>query len=232
MFGTRRFLLAALVMFAALILSACGPSFSEYMRNVRTSQVNSNIKRSPEVVIGSTDVGGGFGTFGLVTSGISLAGDIAASAVSMEQQKRLQTIISPEMLVDQIHNAFSSQFSGSTGIPVVSYSEHSDIRIVITVPSFGIYASSITSPYNFFMNADVSVVYLPENKRIYDRQVFLERSLGDLDMYGSIASVAISGALNLSAFFTLSDPQIVEIFNYLAVELGNTIATYIFEDSL
>ncbi|MFA5623821.1 MAG: hypothetical protein WC966_02030 [Bradymonadales bacterium] len=229
----KRFQIVFFAIAVALLFSACGPSFSDYMRDARSTQVNSTIIRDPEVIIESRNSAGrSRGKLGMVIEGINVASDVAATAVSMEQQKRLQEILSPDDLVMQIHQALTQQLTRTINIDIVDTTQASDVRINTIVKSYGINASSITSPFYFYVYADVDVIYLPENKRIYRRPVVLQRSLSDLDMYGSIASAAISGAMNLSAFFSLSDPQIVEIFNYLAVELGNTIATYIYNDSL
>ena len=103
---------------------------------------------------------------------------------------------------------------------------------------------------NFYVEADIRVIYTPEMETIYSNGATLMHSASDIiSEMANAASMEIymsghlsrreyatfnainnvghlaKGAANLAAFFKLTDQEIVAIFDYLAFDAGGTIGS-------
>ncbi|MBQ1926498.1 MAG: hypothetical protein II767_04840 [Proteobacteria bacterium] len=242
-------------LFLMVVLAGCGPSLKEYVGMSNNYNTKVTAKNGVVVDIGSTDTAASHagGVFGLVGSAVNIAADVSAMAISSEQEARLHRIVDPAVIGALVSDGFSDAFADETHLVEIKDNSRPDLRIRLTVRRYGLWADSVLSPMNFFMEARISIIYEPEMKEIYSNGVSLMREVSSvfsdianaLDAsvtgtayatvpnthrtYKSLAAIddtgrLVSGAANLTAFFQLSDEEISAVFQYMAYDTGLLIA--------
>lgn len=230
--------------------AACGPSLGEYVGRSATYHSMISTNASVSVNIEPNNVTASrHGTMGAISSVINSVGAIGAIALSADQQLRLQNVVSPHAMAQNVAMGFDSGFTGSTHLQVVPPDANPDIRIMLNIDSYGIWAESLTSPMNFFVEAELTVVFTPEMRTVYSSGVSIVREVGSaLNAAGQIAAevsasvagqatqsyrtaLAVydvaslgAGVANLTAFLQMSDAELSSAFYYMAVDAGAYIA--------
>lgn len=231
--------------------AACGPSLGEYVGRSATyhSMISTNASVSVNIEPNDVTSSRHSGTLGIISSVVNTAGAIGALALSADQQLRLQNVVSPHAMAQNVAMGFDSGFTGSTHLQVVPPDANPDIRIMLNIDSYGIWAESLTSPMNFFVEAELTVVFTPEMRTVYSSGVSIVREVGSaLNAAGQIAAnvsanvagqatqsyhtaVAVydvaslgAGVANLAAFLQMSDAELSSAFYYMAVDAGAYIA--------
>ena len=152
---------------------------------------------------------------------------------------------------------FDNGFTDATHLQVVPDSTNPDIRIMLNIRSYGIWAESLMSPMNFFVEADLKLVYTPEMKTVYSTGVSIMREVSSVLSSVAEANVEVSvevtgnarpnynavaaahdaarlgaGVANLTAFFKMSDEEVTSAFYYMAVDAGSFIRSIRLRDAL
>lgn len=242
----RKTLILFTALFCMAVMSGCGPSFREYvaMSSTYSDAINNRTSVSVTIEPGNV-VHEGPGIFGTIGAVVNTATAIGGAVVEQEQNTRLQQLIYSQDVTNLVANGFNDGFVQATHLQYVDASSNPDLRINITVRKYGLWAESLLSAMNFYVDCDVEVIYTPEMRRIYTNNVIVQREVASVfsemsknvhvDIYGGrdarIASGAINetarlvnGAANLTAFFELTDQQIQEIFSYMSYDAGLYVA--------
>lgn len=233
--------------FCMAIMSGCGPSFKEYvaMSSTYTDAINNHTSVSVTIEPGNV-VHEGPGIFGTIGAVVNTASAIGGAVVEQQQEARLQQLIYSEDVSNLVANGFNDGFVQATHLQFVDPSANPDLRINITVRKYGLWAQSLMSAMNFYVDCDVEVIYTPELRRIYRNNVIVQREVAsvfseisrnvsvEVSGGGRDARIAVgaindaarlvNGAANLTAFFELTDEQIQQIFAYMAYDSGLYVA--------
>lgn len=247
----KKYIGVVLSLAAVAALSSCGPSLGEYValsstyKSTIASTARVRVDIEPADVVSS----GGNDTFALIGSLVNTASAISSVAISADQQDRLARIVDTETMVQNVAAGFDSGFVGATHMQSVPDATAPDIRIMLQIRSYGLWAESLASSMKFFVEADVKVIYTPEMKTVYSTGVSLMREASavidavsraaaghvvvtvDAMTYGrqpariagDVANLAV-GAANLTAFFKLTDDDVSTAFYYMAIDAGQYIA--------
>ncbi|MBQ9242362.1 MAG: hypothetical protein IJ165_03915 [Proteobacteria bacterium] len=242
-------------LFLMVAVAGCGPSLKEYVGMSSNYYSKVTAKSAVAVDIGSTDTAASHsgGVFGMIGTAVNIAADVSAMAISSEQEARLHQLVDPAVVGGLVSDGFNDAFADETHLEVAPDSATPDLRIRLTVRRYGLWADSLLSPMNFFVEAQISVIYTPEMKEIYSSGVSLMREVSnafsdvanavDAGVTGGVnASVPnvrrtrnalaavndtgrlVSGAANLTAFFELTDEEIRAVFEYMAYDTGVLIS--------
>lgn len=244
----KKILVAVSVLSMSFVLG-CGPSLKEYVGQSQTYFSRISTTASPTVTIeGNNIVPQGRSTLGRIGGLINTASAVTSVVLSSEQNDRIQKIVDPTVLATNVAYGFDSNFAGATHLQSRENATEGDIQIMMTIESYGLWSQSLTSPMNFFLEADIRIVYMPEMKTIYRNGVSLMREAANAFSKGAEAlasnttiyrhtrlgtvtnvTALVSGAANLTAFFELTDEDIAGIFDYMAVDAGSYIANELVE---
>lgn len=242
-------------LFLAVAMSGCGPSLREYIGMSSSYSSKVTAKNVVTVDIGSTDTAASHssGVFGMVGTAVNIAADVSAMAISGDQEARLRRIVDPAVIGALVSDGFDDAFADETHLEIAPNGSNPDLRVRLTVKRYGLWADSLLSPMNFFMEAQISIIYTPEMKEIYTNGVSLMREVSTVfseianaldatvtgtayatvprtrrtrDKLAAIddAGRLVSGAANLTAFFGLTDEEISTIFQYMAYDTGVVIS--------
>lgn len=246
-----------LVLFVASVAVGCGPTLGEYVAKSATYRSTIATTASVTVDIEAGDVvsGGGRGTFGAISSVLNTAAAVGAMALSADQNKRLQRLINSTKMAQNVAAGFDRGFVGATHLQSVMDASNPDLRIMLQISEYGLWAESIMSPMKFYIVADLRVVYTPEMTTVYRNGVSIMREVDD--MLSEIAKTAgtataltvsmagagygaarvtqdvsrlIAGAANLTAFFKMTDAEIKLAFDYMATDAGAFVANQLVSD--
>ena len=251
----KKIICGFIALFCILILSGCGPSLKDYVRQSKSYNNRVAATTSATVNIESRNVVRTHGmgrTLGTMGTMVNTASKVAAAAISSEQRQRLNNIIVPENIGLATNDGFNTSFEGTTHIKAIDSDSNPDLRIMLTIKDYGLWAASLVDPIQFFVEAEIQVVYTPEMKTIYTNGVTLSSQVSNIvsdmanaatmDIYvsghlsrtqyatfGAInnAGRLARGAANLSAFFELTDEEIAVLFDYLSYEMGTTLGTHL-----
>ncbi len=233
-----------------MVMAGCGPSLKEYVAKSSNyySQISSATRVS--VVIESNDVVSDKrkGVLGAIGAAVNLASSVSAMAVSHEQQERLVRLINTNGIIGLVAKGFDDGFVGTTHLVAVNADQNPDLRISLKVRRFGLWSESMLSPINFYMEAEIRVVDSATMETIYSNGATIMREASTVfsnaaAIAGAIATDAayigggmtagtitdntsrlVGGAANLTAFFKLTDEDVVTIFNYMAYDAGLSLA--------
>lgn len=227
------------------LVCGCGPSLKEYV--AKSSSYYSQISASSkvDVRIEPRNVAPqGRSVLGSIGAAVNVAASVGSAVVSTQQEERLQRIISSKEMATQVASGFDNNFTGTTHLQVVDNSANPDIRIMLRMNKFGIWAESMLSPLNFYVEAEVQIVYTPSLETIYSSGVSIYREAANvfsevanstqIEVHGggysamhavSDVSRLVSGAANLTAFFEMTDEEVQAVFDYMAYDAGTTIAS-------
>ena len=202
----------------SLSLSACRTNLlPEYLPKVESTHVITYANTYPVVNIGESRQEGAVG---------QLAG-AASFGLTIELQQRLQKVVDVEGVATLVSDSFTQELTPSFGFSYEDEPQDADTRIVIDIEAFGFEASSIESPLYYFVEADVSMVYNPENKLIWEYSTTLRQPINENHFFGG----AVGSATNIGAVAGLTDDEIVEVFNDLATYAGAELVHQMRADS-
>ena len=244
-----------LLIFVLMLLTGCGPSLKEYVAQSSSYSSSTAAKTKVSVIIEPNDVvPEGRGVMGSIGSAVNIASSVSAMAVSHEQEIRLQNLIHAENITAQVASGFDNSFANTTHLQIVDNSANPDLRVMMNVTGYGLWAQSILDPINFYIECEVQIIHTASMERIYSNTVYVRREASNLfseisNSLGSsvtssravrysglkttyaVDSVAslVSGAANLSAFFELTDEQIMGIFDYMAYDAGYSVASQLID---
>lgn len=234
----RKAILSCIGLLCILIMTGCGPTLKDYVRqsNNYSNQVKTTTNAS--VNIESKGLVRGVGKLSTVGAIVNTASSVASSALSSDQEARLNRLIQPQKVGASMADGFNHNFEGTTHLKVVENEANPDLRIMLTVSSYGLWAESLVSTMKFFVEAEIRVVYAPEMKTIYTNGATLSRDASNIisQMANSIAGSGLNamglakGAANLAALFQMSDQEIVAIFDYLSYDSGLVIANQLVDE--
>lgn len=224
----RKLGLSGILLLLAVALMGCGPSLQEYFSKANNYYSNVSTSARVSVSIAPLEVSGGntVTKTGKVIAGVNIASAIATSAVSSEQQKRLQSVIKSDKVASQIKSSFNSSFTSQTQLPVVQTS-NPDIRILLTVRGYGLNAETSGSEMYFFLDTQVKVIDVASTTTLYDENLDVWYPVSQFASGGNVGTV-----YNLVSFFLLSDNEIQAVFDQLAetagIEIANALVTEIY----
>ncbi|MBO4351155.1 MAG: hypothetical protein J6A01_09460 [Proteobacteria bacterium] len=234
----KKAILSCIGLLCILIMTGCGPTLKDYVRqsNNYSNQVKTTTNAS--VNIEESGVVRGIGKLGTVGAIVNTASNVATSALSNDQAARLNRLIEPQKVGASMADGFNHNFEGTTHLKVVGNDANPDLRIMLTVTSYGLWAESLVSTMKFFVEAEIRVVYAPEMKTIYTNGATLSRDASNIisQMANAVAGSGLNvlslakGAANLAALFEMTDEEIVTIFDYLSYDSGLVIATQLVDE--
>ncbi len=249
----KKYLVLLLGLLALALTTGCGPSLKEYVAqsNNYTSSITNTTTASVNIEAKKVVHEGG-GIFGAIGSAVNTASAVGSIAMNHEQGERLQKIIESEKIATLVSQGFNDGFTGQTHLQMMSADAGTpDLRIKLKVNRYGLWAENIADSIKFYVSANIEIIFTPEMKSIYDRDVVIQREAAnvlsemaravEVEVEGGVpnrrtmnaiedAGNLINGAANLTAFFELTDEQIVDIFDYMAYDAGLTIADRLNKD--
>ena len=222
----RKLGLFGILLLLAVALMGCGPSLQEYFAKANNYYSNVSTTARVSVSIAPPRVSGGNSvtTTGKAIAGVNFASAIAASAVSSEQQKRLQTLIQSDKVAVQIKDSFNESFTAQTQLPVVETS-NPDVRILLTVRDYGLNAKTSGSEMYFFLDTQVKVIDVASTTTLYDEVLNVWYPVSQFASGGNVGTV-----YNLVSFFLLGDNEIQAVFDQLAQTAGIEIANALIKE--
>ena len=249
------------ILVTAFVLMSCGTSVRMTMKDYVAKSQNYWSKTATNAyasvtIDGDTGLKSNTGVYGAIATTVNIANSVAASAIEQEQGDRLHRIINPLDVADMVTAGFDENFVGNTHLQVVADNQTPDLRIFLDVVDYGLYARSAMDAMQFYVAANIRVVYAPELTTIYSHSITASRTASDLvadivnmtqmtvesvtnipefmvRIYGlreklnaisDVVSIA-SGIANMSAFFQLTDDDIVTMFQYMSYDAGHVIAS-------
>lgn len=175
--------------FTMCLMTGCGPTLKEYVAKSNNYVSQLSTVSSPNVTIGDKKSGSDSGgVWGAIVSTVNTATSVAGYAVAREQEARLRNIVNPSSIADIMACGFNDNFIDKTHLVYVNADARPDLRVFLSVEDFGLYAESMLSAMNFYLYADIKIVYTPELETIYHRKLVVERE----------ASSVVSEMMNLS----------------------------------
>ena len=242
------------LLLTSALAMGCGPSLKEYVgqSNNYWSQTSTTAYATVKID-NDTGLKSNTGVFGAIATTVNVANSVAGMAIEKEQGDRLHKLINPVDIATMVTAGFDENFVGKTHLQVVEQDQSPDLRVFLDVIDYGLYAKSAMDAMNFYVSGKIKIVYAPELKSIYDRYATVSRTVSDvvadivnmtqmtveadapafmvqvyglktkLDALSDVVSIA-SGVANMSAFFELTDDDIVTIFQYMAYDAGHVIA--------
>ncbi|MCL2325025.1 MAG: hypothetical protein FWC40_00770 [Proteobacteria bacterium] len=209
-----------------LMSMGCGPSLKEHFAQAQSYSSSVAATSKVDVWIDAEHLPGGRsrGTLGAVISTVNTVSTVASYAVGADQKARLQALIDPAILAAHVDASFDETFVARMQIPVVDSGEPTDIRIMMRIVRFGLYAESLAAPMIFYIATEVNVVHVASMTTIYEDLIVIERSASDFPRLNSIAGGIAGAAFNMTKFFGLTDEQVAEIFDMMASDAGTVLA--------
>ncbi len=239
------------LLLSMLLMTACGPSLKEYvaMSSNYYSSVNAHNAVSVEIETKGSSHSFSSNVGSSVGAALNLAANVGAVTVSQQQTKRLQSLVKLSDMASLVAQGFDDGFIDTTHMTSVDKNANPDIRIMITLKNHGLWAESMLSKMHFYVEVDLSVIYMPEMKTIYSNGMTMMRDVSTI--FTDIADVAdrvhvrapgatpiivggathlLSGAANITAFFQLSDKDIMTALQVMAYDAGNQLANELVHD--
>ncbi len=244
----KRSIVVLLSILSLLIMTGCGPSLREYVAKSNTYSSKISSKASVQVNIESRPVvESRKGKAALVGAAVNIATSVGAAAVGNEQKKRINRIVTTNEIMTLVAAGFDDGFADMTHLTIVEPTANPDLRVMMTVREYGLWAKSLLSPMNFYVEAEIKVVDTASMETVYTNGATIMREASSVftQMAGTVSDGArflshftgsttavivgssanlVSGAANLTAFFKLSDQEVKAIFDYLAYDAGSVIA--------
>ncbi len=234
------------------VMAGCGPSLKDYVAQSQNYYSNVSSRTTVSVNIEPNRVvPEGRGVFGSIGAAVNTASAVGAIAVSHEQNERLQKLVYSDEITPLVASGFNEGFANATHLVIVDNSVNPDLRILITVEHYGLWAESILDPMKFYLECEIQIIHTPSMEKIYSNSVYVGREASNLfsEIAGDVsvtasghvhgytarhavgdAATLVSGAANLTAFFELTDEQIQGIFEYMAYDAGYAIAKRLTDD--
>jgi hypothetical protein len=220
-----RWLWAALMALLLLIAPACRVNhLPEYLPRVENTHMVRVIPPGPVINFG-------------VSQQDNLAAAIITQIVTAEAEQdigaRLEAAASPEELSDTLGAVMTQELDKSFGLAVVpSHKDPHDTRLELTIVDYGLTAASPESEVFYFFQVEARMIYIPENKLIWELDDTLSYPLKDFHIYSNSGAIqAFSAASNLSALDDLSPEQLREIFLDFAAAAGRALMAQMREDA-
>ena len=172
----------ALLMSAVLAsASGCGPTVKNYFASSNNYWSKTSTTAYATVTIeNDTGMKSDKGAMGAIAKSVKIASSIAGSVIEQDQGNRMHRIINPNDIAEMVTVGFDENFSGNTHIQHVAQNQSPDLRIFLDVVDYGLYARSAIDAMQFYVAADVKVVYAPELVTIYTRQATVSRTASDV----------------------------------------------------
>ncbi len=213
---TARTLLALLVL-TALFATGCRTNLlPEYMPKVKTAYVVTFANELPSVDIAQQSDNS--------SSIIRVITDVATVGFSIEMRQRLIKALDGVDLAVALSETFEQQLTPSFGTALVGdINAPHDTEIQITVNDYGLEAASIADPVYYFFNADVRMMYVSENKLIWEYTTTISERLKPVHLTGDGGAALVGTAINFSALKDMTDEQLTTVFDNLARNAGVVI---------
>ena len=249
------------ILVTAFVIMGCGSTIQMTMKDYVAKSQNYWSKTSTNAYASVTiddDTGlkSNTGVYGAIATTVNIANSVAASAIEHDQGDRLHRIINPLDVADMVTVGFDENFVGNTHLRLTSDNQTPDLRIFLDVVDYGLYARSAMDAMQFYVAANIRVVYAPELTTIYNHSITASRTASDLaadivnmahmtvdsitnipelvvklaglreklNALSDVVSIA-SGIASMSAFFQLTDDDIVTMFQYMSYDAGHAIAS-------
>jgi hypothetical protein len=196
---------------AVLVWAASGcriNRLAEYMPNIKSAAVVSFTTGSPGVWIGSS---------GQSNPIAQAAADLAAIGMSQGLEARVTKAAPPERVQQVMTEEFTQGVSQGFTFQVVEEDQPHDTLIEVNVGSYGLSASSLQSALYYTLTATSTIVYVPENRVIWETTERYSVPITPVLLWGPGSRVANTG-INLAMIAQLDDDQLGQMFDRLAVE--------------
>jgi len=214
----KKTFLCLLVMVLLAMATGCRTNLlPEYKPKLAHSAVITIAETRPVVSIGSSQHGGAGELFTTA----------AAIGTTISMQERLEKLLDGEALAISMTDTFEASMVQGLGIAVVEEGEEHDSRIEIAVNAFGLEAASMEQQVYYFFDTDVRMVFIPENKLIWEYSTTIHQPIKAVHILGGL----IGTGINLSTLSDLKDEELVAIFGALAQEAGAELADQMRVDS-
>jgi hypothetical protein len=193
----------------ALTLMACRTNrLAEYMPSIKNVAVISVTLGEPQVWIGTSNHGHP------LANAIT---DIATASIEQSLHRRVVKAAPAERLQEVMTAEFTVGLEKSFEFDVVSEDATHDTRIEIAVSEYGLYASSLKSEVIYRLKATSSVIFVPENRLIWETTESYSVPLTPVHLHGP-GGRALTAGINLGALTQLSDEELAQTFDSLAAE--------------
>jgi len=206
-----------------MLLAGCRTNeLPEYAPRIQTAYVATFADGRPTVAFGSSADQGLAGTFA----------DMTALGMSFELQEKLERVLERDALAAVMTQTFRQDLGPSFGWQVVQdRSAAHDSLVEIRVSDFGLTAASMDSPVYFFFDADARIVFMPENKLVWEYSGSIAEPLTPSHLSGFGVFSGVGTAINLDALNKLTDAQLAQVFDRLAADAGATFVAQMREDA-
>ncbi len=211
----------SLLVFAFIAIGCRTNMLPEYHRAIDTARVSSLTTGGPEVSIGGSSQD---------NPAAALISTVVSIGVSSDTYDKIQAAADPQEFGDIIQGAFETDMERFTNFKPTD-GDNPDTQLNIDVVSYGLTAATIESEVFFFMQVEATMVYLPENKLIWEYGDTLSMPLKDIHIYSN--SPAIQGmntAVNFALISELTEEELRAIFTGMADNAATILLNQMRED--
>lgn len=207
----------------ALLVSGCRTNeLAKYHSRIETAEVALVLSVAPSVYVGTSRARNP-----LVRSLTNVTAGITAATLA----NRVANVVDNERIEGTIYWTFVDDASRSLPYRFVESPERGNTRIDISIQRFGLSTyGSAESPLHFVFDARVEMIYLPENRLIWEFLASVNEPAAPY-LLGAGGGFAQAGA-NLATIGGLTDEQLQATFEALAAEAGRRVAMQMRTDSV
>ena len=214
----------ALVIMASALTTGCRTNMlPEYRGVIEHTQVSIVAAGEPRVsVAGSSQR----------DSAAALLTTLVSIGVSADAYEKVEAAADPEELAAQIERVILADLNSVVGLQALAEGNTPDTRLEIDVLDYGITAATLESEVFFFLTVDARMIYLPENKLIWEFGDTLAYPIKSLHVYSNNDAIkAINSAVNFALIQDLSVAELREILLALSEDAAHGILEQLRQDT-
>lgn len=227
----RRSLLAACLTIVATFAIGCRTNeLSKYSSQIKTAHVQTIQGRGPVVYIGTTTASSNANP--AVRAAID-AKNIATATLSSTLQGRLMNVINTGQINNIVQSTVAERLpSVLNGVKITpNIREKSDVVLTMQTEDYGLQASDVESALNYFFHINARMVYVPENRVIWETDEYISLPLTP-NMLSSSYGFGTGTIVNMAILGQLTDVQLAETFNNMAQGAADAVVRRINEDKV
>lgn len=206
----------------ALVATACRtnelPKYLPKSETVKVIQVKSP---GPTVAIGASDQPD------LLVAIVTDVGTLGAQA---DAYHKIEAAAPPEILERELEAVFAEGLPKQLDLELVD--DDPDTRLEIRIERYGITADSPESALFFFMDVSARMIYVPENKLIWEYDDVITEPLNDIHVYSDAPVIkAFATGVNMGTLSKLQPAELEEVFVTLVNVAGQRFVDQMVDDA-
>lgn len=194
----------------------------DYLPRTQRIEVSEQTPPGPEIAFGASQQRG---IAGIVTT-------VATFNAGDELSEKLEDAADPQELSTILREIMEKELKDGFKREVVGEGGEADAVLELTLVRYGMTAASPESEIFYFAEVEAEMIYLPEDKLVWEMHTTISKPLKDFHLYSNGGLLQLfSASSNLDALEELTPEQLREIFLEFAQAAGQDLAAQMREDA-